>query len=200
MAERFAATPSIFLCVLIGGAWARLGAGATGWPYGRAALQATAVLLVAALGARTFVRAGDYADDRTLHQATADACPRSAKAQYNLGNALQRERLDEEAVRAFEAATAIAPWLAVAHNNLGTSLLNLRRMEEAERAYRLAAEAGPALFNPRANLAMVLYLGGKLEEAASMAREALALAPTAGDAEEMGELLRRVERRLSGGT
>jgi len=226
MAERFAYLPSVFVCVLFGAVYARLGGGSmtpphvypaaivpkpgqanaeartktppavAGWPFGRLGLHAAAIVVVTAAGARTFARAADFRDDLSLHRATVLSCPRSAKAQYNLGNALQRLQRDDEAVVAFQSAVAIAPWLAFAHNNLGSSYLNLRRLPEAEAAYRRAVEEGPSLFNTRANLAMVLYIQGKLEPALDQARAAVELSPTPADAEQIGELVKRIDRRL----
>ncbi len=203
MAERLAYLPSLFVCVLAGAVYGRLasspagpGVAAPGWPFGRWGMHAAAAVLVVLAGARAFARAADFRDDLSLHASTVAACPRSVKAQYDLGNALARARRDAEAIEAFRSAVAIAPWLAVAHNNLGTSYLNLRRLDDAASAYRRAIEESPSLFNPHANLAMVLYLEGHLEEALSEARTALSLGPAESDAEQLGELIRRIERRL----
>lgn len=202
MGERFIYLPSLFVCVLAGGAYARLAGGGraaaggpAGWPFGTAGLHAVAAVLILAGGARTFLRCRDYADELALYRSAAESCPRSAKAHYNLGNALARAKRDAEAIEELEACVAIAPWLAIAHNNMGSSYLNLYRLDEAEAAFRRALDLEPTLVKTRANLATVLLLKGRLEAALEEARAALALGPDPDDAAYLGELVRRIEKR-----
>jgi protein O-mannosyl-transferase len=203
MGERFVYLPSLFLCVLAGGLYARLcdgGSGepgrAPGWPFGVWGLHALAAALIVVAGARTFVRGSDFADELTLYGSAAASCPRSAKAQYNLGNALTAEHREAEAVEAYSASVAIAPWLAIAHNNMGSAYLNIHKFDEAEKAYEHALELEPRLVKTHSNLAMVLYLKGKLQPALDEARTALALNPDPDDVEYLNELVKRIERRL----
>ncbi len=203
MAERFVYLPSILLCALAGAAYARLagetGEGALalpGWPFGRGGLHAVAALLILVAGARTFVRAGDFRDEIGFYGSAVSACPRSAKAQYNLGNALAREGRHPEALVAYGAAVRIAPWLGIAHTNLGNSFLALHRLEEAERAYRDAIGVSPDLMNPHASLAGVLYMSGRLEEALGEVRIAIALSSRAEDEAQLREMERRIADRL----
>jgi len=206
MAERFAYLPSIFVCVLLGALWARLigaphrkGEPGVRSRYVAVALHAAAaVLLVLAVG-RTRLHAEDFHDDLSLYRATAAACPRSAKAQYNLGNALSRARKDAEAIEAFRSSVAIAPWLAIAHNNMGSAYLNLGRYREAEGAYREAARISPMLISPHESLAGLLYQDGRLEESREEARIALSLNPNPAEADQLADLVRRIDARLRPG-
>jgi tetratricopeptide (TPR) repeat protein len=118
------------------------------------------------------------------------------KSSYNLGNALSRQGRHEEAVRAFERATAIDPSLAIAHSNRGASLLALRRLDEAEAAYRLALAVDPTLVTSRASLAAILYMKDRLDEALAEAEAALALDPAPADAAQIRELADRIRGRL----
>ncbi|HXI03519.1 MAG TPA: tetratricopeptide repeat protein, partial [Candidatus Saccharimonadales bacterium] len=202
MAERLAYLPSIFACVLAGGLYARLAAGrgpgaSPGWPFGKAGLHMIVILAVAAMGARTFVRAGDFHSDLTLYRSDTRSCPRSVKAAYNLGNALSRDGFQEEAAASFERAVSLAPWLGIAWSNLGSARLQLGRMDEAEDAYREAVKADPTLVTARASLAGLLYLGGRLDEALAQAQAALDLNPPEGDAAQLRELIARIRKRLS---
>lgn len=215
MAERFLYTASVLACVLAGGLLAaaagRSRVGEDGEPGrcpGRAAEgrpwlpQAVLLLLCAAvvalLAGRTFVRAGAFTSDLTFHAADVAACPGSAKAHYNLGNALSRAGRHQEAARSFRRAGQIAPWLGVAHANEGASLLRLGRLEEARAAYRAALEADPDLVTARASLAGVLYLSGRLEEALDQAQTALEMDPAPGDAAQIRELIARIRAALAG--
>jgi tetratricopeptide (TPR) repeat protein len=204
MAERFVYLPSILVCVALGGVYARLTAGPLSAEGGgrarllaRASLHAAAAIVVVAAAARTWDRASEFHDDLTLYRSGAAACPRSAKTQYNLGNALARERKDLEAIAAFKEAVSIAPWLAVAHNNMGMSYAFLGRFREAEEAFREAARQEPGLISPHQSLAGLLYQDGRLEAALEEARIALSLSPPPDDADRIQELIRQIERRLA---
>jgi tetratricopeptide (TPR) repeat protein len=204
MAERFAYMPSMFICVLIGGAYARLTArpagekrGPAGWPFGRRGLAVAAAVLVSAFGFRTLARSFDFRDEISFFASGARSCPRSAKAQYNLGNALARSGLPEQALGPFQESVSLAPWLGIAHNNKGNAYLALRRLEEAAAEYRAAIEASPWLINPRASLAGIFYLDGRLEEALAETESALALNPGPADAAQLEGLARRIRGRLA---
>lgn len=206
MGERFVYLPSLLVCVLLGGIYARLAAspGRAGAPArasggrtsARWGLHAAAAVLIAAASGRTYVRAADFHDDLSLYESAASACPRSAKAQYNLGNALSRAKRDAEAIEAFRAAISVAPWMAVAHNNMGTAYLNLGRFSEAEEAYRNAAHQSPELLSPHESLAGLLYQDGRLQASLQEARLALSLNPNPAEAAQLEELIRRIESRL----
>jgi tetratricopeptide (TPR) repeat protein len=202
MAERLVYLSSILLCVLAGGLYALLAVraggssgGAAGWPFGRAGLHMILALVVIGLGGRTFLRASDFRSDLAFYGSAAQACPRSVKAQYNLGNALSRSGQLPEAAEAFERSVALAPWLGIARDNLGAAYLNMGRLDDAEAAYRGALEAEPALVVARASLAGILYMQGRLEEALKEVEEALAGAPSPGDAAQLEELARRIRLR-----
>lgn len=203
MAERFLYLPSLFGCVLAGTLYARMAGGAErsgrlpGWPFGAAGLHLLALVLILAGGIRVFLRAPDFRDELSFHGGAAAACPSSAKAQYNLGNALATRDRHGEAVRAFERAVSVAPWLGIAHTNMGNSFLELRRLDDAERAYRKAIQVSPHLMNPHASLAGVLYMKGRLEAALDETSLALERTEDPGERGQLEELQRRIRQRIS---
>jgi Flp pilus assembly protein TadD len=208
MAERFAYLPSMLICVLLGGVYAKLTSppqrisspgGISGEPPRRRpafAIHAAAAFLLVPLAARTYARAGDFKDDLALYGSAVASCPLSAKAQYNLGNALARAGRERESIAPFEAALAVAPWMAIAQNNMGTSYLHLGRFREAERAYRKASELSPNLLSPHESLAGLLYRDGRFEESLVEAQAALSLNPDPADAGQLRELVRRARQSL----
>jgi hypothetical protein len=201
MAERLLYMPSIFACVAAGGLAAGMARRAAGWsprgrsalpPFERGGLWAALALMVAVatiFAGLTRSRAADFADEISFYRADTLACPRSAKARYNLGNALARAGRLEEAAGEFERSGAIAPWLGVAHANLGATLLGLGRVDPAGEAYRRAIEADPALVSARASLAGVLFMQGRSSEALVEAEAALRLRPSPEDAGQIRELI-----------
>lgn len=102
-AERLLYLPSVGFCLVAGAAAA--------WALERsprAAVAALAVVLLAG-SARTWVRNGDWATERTLYEATVRTSPRSAKAHHNLGVALDRDREYAESALAHRRSLAIDP-------------------------------------------------------------------------------------------
>ena len=82
------------------------------------------ILLLGALGLRTHLREREYRNEVAIWQATVQAVPRSAKAHYNLGNALARRGENGPATDQFRESLGIDPDNAAALNNLATMLLS----------------------------------------------------------------------------
>ncbi len=108
-----------------------------------------------------------------LQRAVALA-PDSARAQYHLGNALQRLDRHQEAEGCYRAALARAPGFGNALNNLGNTLRSLGRDEEAIACFRAVLEHAPDHVPSLYNLGRSLARLGRLEEAESSLRAAIA--------------------------
>lgn len=100
-AERLAYLPLMGFCALAGIGLAAIPKRA--WSF--AALAA----VVAACGARTYVRGADYRDLATLSEATVAASPSSVKALYNAARTRLRQGHAAEAIPLLERALAIWP-------------------------------------------------------------------------------------------
>lgn len=131
-ADRLAYLPLAGWCGLAGYALAAIPA-----PAWRRALPVAAIL--AALGARTWVRSGDYRDLATFHEATAAASPRAVKALANVGRTRLKTGRAAEAVEPLERAVAILPGYARAWSLLAEAYAATGRREEAAAA---ASRAG----------------------------------------------------------
>jgi len=157
------------------------------------ATAAVAGVVLAALAARTFVRAGDWRDDETLWRATLSVAPGSLRARYNLGVALVQANRLAEARDALVAAYDVAPddrdvllALAGVETRLGN---HARARDLARRALAERRDARALLALGWAQLGL-----GAADAAAATFEEAIA-AGGPGDAQRGLELARRRRAR-----
>lgn len=137
-------------------------------------------------------QSGEQAEGLRRVMAAADAAPRSAAIQNNLGGMLMAVAKFPAAERAFRAALAAKPDLIDAQSNLAAVLLDLHRPEEAEKAARQALALSPTRADAWANRGVALLELGRFEEAEQCQRKALSLNPALAVAHaNLGTLLRR---------
>ncbi len=118
MAERLFTLPAVGLLLALTAALDR-------WWTGRGARPLVAlvgVAAVAALGARSFARAGDWRDGLTLYEAAARVAPDSARVQCTLAHILRERGRVAEARPHAERAVAILPDYGKAHSELSACL------------------------------------------------------------------------------
>jgi Tfp pilus assembly protein PilF len=117
--------------------------------------------------------------------------PDDAKAHYNLGHALRKQKRLDEAVAALRQAIKLRPDYAKAHNNLGNALRKQKALDEAVAAYRQAIALQPDYALAHNNLGTVLYEQRKLDEAVAAFRRAIGLRPDLAEAHNnLGNALR----------
>jgi Flp pilus assembly protein TadD len=100
----------------------------------------------------------------------ADTCYKNALL-------LQRASKDDEALKAFEAAIALAPGYAEAYNARGISLFKLDRAEDALASFQRALDLNPAYAECHNNRGIVLHEMGRLDAALASFDKAVALKP-----------------------
>ncbi|MGD0491433.1 MAG: tetratricopeptide repeat protein [Steroidobacteraceae bacterium] len=105
-----------------------------------------------------------------------------AAAHVNLGNALARRGLLQEASASYGRALALDADLAEAHNNLGNVLLETGQREQALASYRHATAAKPGYAEAHENTGAVLLELGRIEEAIASYQRALEIRPASVDA------------------
>jgi len=201
MAERFVYLPSIGLAGCVVAAIYALGRQV--WRQ-RLLVMRTAwialVFLCLACAARTYARNFDWLDERSLWTSAVNACPESAKAHNNLGNALWQVpgRLPDALVE-YQAALRIEPDYAEAHNNLGLALVNSGGpLHEAIAEYEAAVRINPDFAEAHNNLGTALSgLPGRLPDAIAQYEAALRIYPDSAQAHyNLGNVLFQLPGRL----
>jgi hypothetical protein len=171
MMEQRAYLPLAGLCWIAAAAFAVIPA--------RAARVAAAAALVVALTAATHVRNRVWRDELSLWADSVAKSPGSARAQNNLGLALEAAGRAAEAERAWRAAIAAEPAHVFARVNLGRLYGRSGRLDEALRVLGEADALSPG--DPRVlnNLATAWWSKGDTAHAAALYLRALDADPGA---------------------
>ncbi len=103
--------------------------------------------------------------------------PDNARIHNLLGVALQRQRLQSEALACYQQAIALDPNYAQAYNNLGIFFWELHKFPEAFSYYQQALALKPDLFEVYNNIGNIYYELDKWEDALACYKQALALNP-----------------------
>ena len=173
-AERLLYLPSVGWALLVGYAFDRWLATRRYRSIAAAAL----CVLVAAFGARTWLRNWDWKNNATLYRSMVETAPDSAKSRYNFGVLLQQQFADELAVPEFRRAFATYPqWAEIA---LGIGIGYQRRgfTDRAVEWYTKALEVDPGFGKAHTNLCHVFYTHQRYPEAAAACRRGLRYEPT----------------------
>ena len=180
MAERFLYVPSVGLAGFVVAAIYALGRRSPLLPKTARGAWAALGVVCLALAARTYARNSDWTDEVTLWTSAVNVCPGSAKAHYNLGEALERlpGRLPD-AIAEYRVAERIDPDPADVHNNLANALSAIPgRLSEAIAEYQAALRIEPDRAEPHNNLANALArVPDRLPEAIAEYRAALRIQP-----------------------
>jgi tetratricopeptide (TPR) repeat protein len=178
MAERLLYLPAVGFCILLAGGLSSLGRRELRWGL----VGVLAILF----GMRTVDRNIDWRDRASLAVATARSSPGSAKARFNLGNALlaeARERVRQgdrdgaieryaAASVEYRAAVSSYPQYGKAWLNLGAAALESGDAAAAEQALREAARIEPQWDAPWYNLGRARLASGDVDGAIEAFEEA----------------------------
>jgi len=181
MGERLLYLPSIAFCLLLPVLWTRTAGAAMSTPSARRAGALLTALVVIPCGIRTVSRNADWKDQLTLFRATVVTSPRSAKAHYNLGVALEEAGQPGEALEQYLAAIAIREDDARSRYNAGLLLAREGRTADALRHLELAARLDPDLPGVSNSLGVVYTELGRKAEAEAAFRATLARDPAPAD-------------------
>lgn len=173
MGERLIYLPSVGFCLLLPALWAGLRGARPPSPALRRLGAGAVCFLTAAYSIRTIERNRDWKDQLTLFSATTAASPRSAKAHYNLGVALEDAGRREEALEEYLTAASINPADARSHHNAGLLLAAMGRTGEATAELDRAARLDPTLPRVFSSLGAALTQAGRKAEAEAAFRSAL---------------------------
>ncbi len=175
-ADRYTYLPQVGLLVALCWGIADLARGRT-----RAALAA-AVVAAAALAGVTWIQLGVWRNSVTLWEQDLEVAGPSAPALLGLGEGLEAQGRDEEAIPRYRQALECDPDSVVAHSNLGGLLCGRGELDEAEHLLRKAIALQETFAPAHANLGNVLFRRGDLEEAARENKLALHRDPGSSDA------------------
>ncbi len=180
MADRYAYLPSIgiFLAVV----WEVAALPVWRTVALRRAAIAIAVVLLAALGVRTWRQAEVWHDTASLWRATLAVNPRAAVAYYGMAGLLASQGRLDEAIHDYRRALKLRPDYVNAHTELGHLLVQRRRLAAAAAHYRKAIAARPDAAADHNNLGNVLAQQDNLVAARRHLEQALRLQPNFAEA------------------
>jgi protein O-mannosyl-transferase len=174
MADRYTYIPSIGLFVMVTWGAADL---LPRWVASKAAVAATAVLILAGCDAKTWAPTQHWRNVKTLFANAVAVTQDNPIAQYNLGVALLAENNTPGAMECFRAAVRLKPNYDSAHNNLGRLLHLQGDPAAAVEHLREAIRINPALDTAHFNLGLALRALGRDNEAVTHLAAAVRIAP-----------------------
>jgi tetratricopeptide (TPR) repeat protein len=144
--------------------------------------MATAVVVVAVLGAGTWRQSRVWHDSETLWRWAVSVDPECALCHNNLGSALavgapSNPIAVAEAETHFRRAIALRPERDESYNNLGGALALQGRFDEAAAAYREFLSRRPDIGSAAATLGSIYVRQGRFGEAIPLLRRGLSLDP-----------------------
>ncbi len=165
-----------FLVAFGGWALAACGGGPTAATPAVPPTPATEVRQLLSAG-QAALEAGNLAGAEKYYRDAAAADPRSADAQFGLGNALVRQGRLAEAEAAYKAALALDPNHSAAHANLGVVYYQQGNLSAAAQAYQTALRIKPDDAPTVYLLAAVRIQENNLTEAERLLNQAKSLDP-----------------------
>ncbi|HZI95371.1 MAG TPA: tetratricopeptide repeat protein [Patescibacteria group bacterium] len=177
MAERLLYLPSVAFCIALPALWEAVTDPAARTTRHSPATRVTGLLLVIVLlglyATRTITRNRDWKDQLTLFSVTTLTSPRSAKAHYNFGVALEDSGQSDRALDQYLVAVAIKPLDPRSHHNAGLLLAKMGRPAEASLHLDQASRLDPALPKVFSSLGAVWSHLGRSSEAKAAFRRGL---------------------------
>ena len=170
MNERLLYLPMIGFGVFAGVGYGRLEESGRGYPW------IVAMILCLLFAGRTAIRNADWRDDLTLFTAATQVSPNSAKAFFNLGNALRDVGNDTGALDAYVRAVAIHPEYAEVYYNRGVVYQRAQKPDLALAAYEHAIGSDPDHVNALVNQGVLLARAGRSKAAVETLERAAEIA------------------------
>jgi len=145
------------------------------WRPHRVPFVSFALVLIIALGVRSYAQTYYWRDTETLWRHAVGNNTYDYIAHDNLGYTLLQKGHLDEAIAEYEKAIAIKPDYTEAHNNLGNVLLQKGLFNEAVAQYRRALDIDPDDPQIRNDMGNALLKMGKVDEAIELYRKAATL-------------------------
>jgi Flp pilus assembly protein TadD len=192
MADRWAYVPAIGIFIMIVWGAPEL---LKRWRLKKHVLLASAMMILASLAFITRSQLKYWQNSVVLFEHNLKITKDNPVAHHNLGNALVKKGMFDEAIFHFREAIRMDAHDAKKYNNLGTAFARKGRMDEAIEQYWRALELNPALAQAHNNLGVALIEKDLKEKAALHFSNALKYKPDYAEAHNnLGALLRRQGR------
>lgn len=190
VADRYSYLSCLSLALLLGAGLSRIWASSV-YGSGRSRfIEATAVVLLLALGVMSWRQSKIWHDTKTLWRYAIAVAPNSTVAHYNLGRTYEDGGVFAESLENYRRAVEINPANADAQYNLARLLAKNSMVTEAIAGYRRVLEIRPNDAEAHNNLGLLLGRQGDFEAAAEKFRLALKIDPKYGKAYfNLGRLL-----------
>jgi len=179
VADRYSNLSCLSFALLAGGGFAALIARSSG--AARAAVQATALVVIVGLGTLASAQSETWRDSITLWSRALEVEPDNSAAHTNLGVAAFEAGDEARAESELKRAAELAPDSDLITENLGAFLSRVGRWREAAAVFAAWSDREPNSPRARARWALALAHSGEQARAESEYRAALAL--DSGDAE-----------------
>ena len=173
-ADRYTYLPQIGLYFAL--AWAAADWRA-GWRHRRLVLGGLATVILAALIFRARAQTACWRNSETLWTHTLACTSDNYVAQNNLGFALFKQGLVDEAIAHYQKALQINPDNLEACYNLGNALIQKGRVDEAVIYYQKALQINPDSAEAHNNFGNALLKMGRVDEALRHYQQALQINP-----------------------
>lgn len=125
----------------------------------------------------TYFQVQHWKNSVTLWEHALDVTTNNYIPHNNLGEALQKQGRDEEAIRHFQAALQIKPDYEKAHNNLGNILYEQQNIDEAIEHFLEALRIKPDYEKAHNNLGLSFQHQGQIDKAIKHYKVALQIDP-----------------------
>jgi tetratricopeptide (TPR) repeat protein len=174
MADRYTYFSQIGVLIIV--AWGAVEL-TRSWRYRIFCHTAMSAVGIAACIALTRQNISYWKNSETLFRHVIAVTGDNYSAHCSLGNALQAQGRDDEALGEFETAVRLKPGSPENHCNLGVALANLNRMDEAISEFQAAAKLKPGYGPVHHNLGLAFERKGLLDQAIPEYKEATRLMP-----------------------
>ena len=152
------------------------------WKYQKIFLGVSATIILTALTAYTYLQLMHWQNSITLFENAAKVTKNNYLAHNNLGIALEKKGLIDEAIGYYSEALRIKPDYAKALNNMGAALEKKGLIDEAIGYYSEALRIKPDYAKALNNMGAALLKKGSYDEAVLHFKKALKINPQQTDA------------------
>jgi tetratricopeptide (TPR) repeat protein len=148
-----------------------------GWRLSRAAFGGLMAVVLAMLMVCAWIQTTHWQDSEALWTHTLECTKGNVVAHFDLGVALDQEKMGDEAIAHFQKAQQIKPDYANACYGLGIALSQKGKVDEAIAQFQEALQIRPDYLEAHYNLGLALRQKGKVDEAIAQYQKALKINP-----------------------